>query len=66
MLFLQEKDRSFKLRVAFQTLNRLTILNKFYLQLIGESFEKATGVKCFTRLNLKNRYNLIQIAVGDQ
>ena len=40
--------------------------NMFPLPLISELVDKARGRKWFTRLDLKNGYNLIRIAEGDE
>ena len=40
--------------------------NKYPLPLINELLDKTRGGKWFTRLDLKNRYNLIRIAAGDE
>ena len=47
-------------------MNCLTIPNKYPLPLIGELLDKTRGGKWFTRLDLKNGYNLIRIAAGDE
>ena len=40
--------------------------NKYPLPLISELLNKTRGGKWFTRLDLKNGYNLIRIAAGDK
>ena len=50
----------------YRALNRLTIPNKYPLPLISELLDKTSGGKWFTRLDLKNGYNLIRIAAGDE
>ena len=47
-------------------MNRLTMPNKYTLPLISELLDKTGGGKWFTRLDLKNKYNLIRIATGDE
>ena len=42
------------------------IPNKYPLLLISELLNKTRSRKWFTRLDLKNRYNLIRIAAGDE
>ena len=66
ILFVRKKDGSLKLCVDYRALNRLTIPNKYPLPLIRELLDKTRGGKWFTRLELKNRYNLIRIAAGDK
>ena len=60
------KDGSLRLCVDYRALNPLTIPNKYPLPLISELLEKTRGGWWFTRLDLKNGYNLIRIAAGDE
>jgi len=55
-----------RLYIDYRALNRLTIPNKYPLPLISKLLHKTRGGKWFTRLDLKNGYNLIRIAVGDE
>jgi len=66
ILFVKKKDGSLRLCVDYRALNRLTIPNKYPLPLISNLLDKTRRGKWFTRLDLKNGYNLIQIAVGDE
>ena len=66
MLFVPKKDGSLRLCVDYRALNRLTIRNKYPLPLISELLDKTRGVKWFTRLDLKNGYNLMRIALADE
>ena len=52
--------------VDYRALNRLTIPNKYPLPLISELLDKTRGGKWFARLDLKNWYNLIRLAAGDE
>jgi len=66
MLFVRKKDGTLHICVDYRALNRLTILNKYPLPLISELLDKTKGGKLFARLDLKNGYNLLKIAVGDE
>jgi len=66
ILFVKKKDGTWKLCVDYRALNRLTIPNKYPLPLISKLLDKTRGGKWFTRLDLKNGYNLIRIAAGDE
>ena len=66
ILFVCKKDASLRLCVAYRSLNRLTIPNKYALLVIKELLDKTWGGKWFIRLDPKNSYNLIRIAVGDE
>src|SRR5205807_1542072 len=66
ILFVRKKDGSLRLCIDYRALNRLTIPNKYPLPLISELLDKTSGGKWFTKLDLKNGYNLIRIAAGDE
>ena len=65
-LFVCKKDGSLRLCVDYRARNRLTMANKYPLQLISEILDKTRGGKWFIRLDLKNGYNLIRIAAGEE
>jgi len=66
ILFVCKKDGTLRICVDYRALNRLTIPNKYPLPLISELLDKTKGGKLFTRLDLKNVYNLLRIAVEDE
>ena len=66
ILFVRKKDGSLRLCVDYRGLNRLTIPNKYPLPLINDLLDQTKGAKWLTRLDLKNSYNLIRIAAGDE
>ena len=66
ILFVRKKDGTLRICVEYRALNQLTIPNKYPLPLISELLDKTKGGKLFTRLDLKNGYNLLRIAVGDE
>ena len=66
ILFVHKKDGCLRLCVDYRALNRLTIQNKCALPSIRELLDKTRGGMWFTRLDLKNGYNLIRIAAGDK
>ena len=66
ILCIRKKDGSLRLCVDYQTLNCLTIPNMYPLPLISQLLDKTRGRKWFTRLNLKNGYNLVRIAAGEE
>ena len=66
ILFVHKKDGSLRLCVDYRALNRLRISNKYPLPLISDLLDKTRSGKWFTRLDLKNRYNVIRIAAGDE
>ena len=52
--------------VDYRALNKLTTPNRYPLLRIDDLQEKVKGSKWFTRLDLKNGYNLIRIKPGDE
>ena len=65
ILFIHKKNGSLRLCVGYRALNRLTIPTKYCLLRISEQLDKTRDEKWFTRLDLKNGYNLIRIVAGD-
>ena len=66
ILFMKKKDSSLRLCLDYRGLNNLTILNKYPLPLINELLERTQGATWFTKLDMKNGYNLIRIASRDE
>ena len=66
ILFAHKKDRYLRLCIDYRWLNRLTIRNQYSITLISKLLDKTRGGKWFPRLDLKNKYNLIGIAVGEE
>ena len=66
ILFVRNKDGSLRLVVDYRAPNRLRIHNKYQLALISELRDKTRGVKWFSRLDLKNGFNLIRVAAGHE
>src|ERR687884_1036585 len=58
--------RGLRLCVDYRGLNRVTIMNRFPLPLMSELQDRLCGAKIFTKLDLKNGYNLIRIRKGDE
>ena len=55
-----------RLVIDYRTLNPLTISNEYPLPPISELLDKTQGGKWFTRLDLKNGFNLIRVAAGHE
>jgi len=65
ILFVPKPDGKVQLCVDYRNLNKLTILNKYPLPLMGELKDGVVGAKIFTKLDLKERYHLLRIPEGD-
>jgi len=52
--------------VDYQGLNKITIPNRYPLLLMQELQDRVQGAQWFTKLDLKNGFNLIRIREGDE
>ena len=66
ILFVCKKNGTLWIYIHYRSLYRLTIHNKYLVPLISKLEDKTRGGKWFTRLDLKNGYNLIRIVVGNE
>ena len=66
ILFVKKKDRSLRLCINYRGLNRVTVKDRIPLPLIGELRERVSGARRFSKIDLKNGYNLIRIAKGHE
>jgi hypothetical protein len=58
--------RGLRLCVDYCGLNNVTIANRYPLPIMSELQDRVRGVKIFTKIDLKNSYNLIWIKPGDE
>jgi hypothetical protein len=58
--------RGLRLCVDYRGLNKVTIANRYTLPIMSELQDRVRGVKIFTKIDLKNGYNLIRIKPGDE
>ena len=61
ILFVPKPDGKLRLCVDYRNLNKLTILNKYPLPLMGELKDRVAGATIFTKLDLKDGYHLLRI-----
>jgi len=66
ILFVPKPDGKLRLCVDYRNLNKLTILNKYPLPLMGELKDQVAGAKIFNKLDLKDGYHLLRIREGDE
>jgi hypothetical protein len=55
-----------RLCVDYRGLNKVTIANRYPLPIMSELQDRVRGAKIFTKIDLKNGYNLIRIKPGDE
>jgi len=58
--------RGLRLCVDYQALNRIIIPNRYPLPLMQELQDRVQGAQWFTKMDLKNGFNLIRIREGDE
>jgi len=66
ILFVPKADGSLRLCVDYMNLNKLTILNKYPLPLMDELRDRIAGAKVFTKIDLKDGYDLIRRRESDE
>jgi hypothetical protein len=58
--------RGLRLCVDYRGLNKVTITNRYPLPIMSELQDRVRGAKIFTKIDLKNGYNLIRIKPRDK
>jgi hypothetical protein len=58
--------RGLRLCVNYCGLNKVTIANRYIQPIMSELQDRVRGMKIFTKINLKNGYNLIWIKPRDE
>jgi len=66
VLFVKKKDGSLRLCVDYRKLNAMTIRNKCPLPLIPELLDRLQGARVFSKIDLRNAYNLVRVATEDE
>jgi len=67
ILFIPKPNgKGLRLGIDYRALNRITIPNRYPLPLIQELQDRVQGSRWFTKLDLKNGFNLIRIREGDE
>ncbi|KAH0608011.1 uncharacterized protein H6S33_002063 [Morchella sextelata] len=66
ILFVKKKDGSLRLCVDYRGLNRVSIKNRYPLPLMDELRDRVAGAVIFSKIDLKEGYNLIRIKDGDE
>ncbi|KAK1790034.1 hypothetical protein P4O66_002346 [Electrophorus voltai] len=64
--FAGKKDGGLYPCVDYQGLNKITIKDRYPLPLMTSGFETLLQASVFTKLDLRNAYNLVRIRVGDE
>ena len=66
ILFILKKNNGFRLYIDYRKLNNIIIKNRYSLSNIAELQNKFNKIIIFTKLNLREAYNLIRIKTGEK
>ncbi len=66
VLFVHNKDGTLKMFVDHKALNKVTVKNQYPLLRIDDLFDRLSGAKMFSRIDLRSEYYQIRIAQGDE
>ena len=66
VLFGLKKDGGLRLCVDYRGLNSFTKKNRYPLPLISEALDRLVGAKVYTKLDIRDAYNMIRIREGDE
>ena len=66
VIFVPKPNGKLRLCVDYRGLNAVTVKNRYPLPLMSELMEKLAGAKIFTKIDLKNGYNLIRMKPGEE
>ena len=66
VLFVKKPDGSLRLCIDYRALNRITVKNRYPLPLISQLLDRLKGKKYFTKLDLRDAFNRLRIASGDE
>jgi hypothetical protein len=66
VLFVHKKDGTLRMCVDYRALNKVTVKNRYPLLRIDDLFDRLSGAKVFSRIDLHSRCYQIRIAQGDE
>jgi len=66
ILFVHKKDGTLRMCVDYRVLNKATMKNRYPLLRIDDLFDRLSGAKVFSRIDLRLGYYQIRIAKGDK
>jgi hypothetical protein len=65
VLFMEKKDRARRMCVNYQSLNKVTMKNKYPLPRIEDLFNQMKGASVFSKINLRSGYHHLKIQESD-
>jgi len=66
VLFVHKKDGTLKMCVDYRDFNKVTVKNQYPLPRIDDLFDRLSGAKVFSRIDLRSGYYQIRVAKGDE
>jgi len=66
VLFVHKKDGTLRMCVDYRALNKATMKNRYPLPCIDDLFDRLSGAKVFSRIDLRSGYYQIRIKEGDE
>ncbi|GKC45926.1 putative reverse transcriptase domain-containing protein, partial [Tanacetum coccineum] len=65
VLFVKKKDKSFRMCIEYQELNKLTVKNRYPLLRIDNLFDQLQGSSIYSKIDLRSGYHQLQVREGD-
>ncbi|GKB51713.1 putative nucleotidyltransferase, ribonuclease H [Tanacetum coccineum] len=65
ILFIIKKDRSFRMCIDYQELNKLTIKNRYLLPRIDDLFDQLQGSSVYSKIDLRSGYHQLRVRDED-
>jgi hypothetical protein len=66
ILFVHKKDGTLRMCVDYKALNKATMKNRYPLPRVNDLFDRLSGAKVFSRIDLLSWYYQIRITKGDE
>nr|GFB05236.1 putative reverse transcriptase domain-containing protein [Tanacetum cinerariifolium] len=65
VLFVKKKDGSFKMRIDYHELNKLTVKNRYPLPRIDDLFDQLQGSSIYSKIDLRSSYHQLRVRDED-